>query len=163
MSEIGVLILLYGVGALMLLAELFIPSHGLLTVAALGFLIAAIVKTFSVGGRGAGVIAIFACLVLLPTFAYYAVKYWPHTPIGRKISPPNPVLTSSDTSVPIEEITSMIGKSGRSLTPLRPVGICEFNGRRIACVAEFGMVEAGVTVEGVGIKGCNLAVVEKQA
>lgn len=162
MSEVGLLILLYCLGMLMLLAELFIPSHGSLTVVALGFLIAAIVKTFSYGGREAGVIAIVACVILLPLFAYYSIKYWPQTPIGRLISPPNPILTSADTSVPVEEIRAMIGQTGRSLSPLRPVGICEINGHRISCVAEFGMVDANVVVEGVGIKGSNLAVIEKK-
>lgn len=161
MSDILILVLLYGFGILILVAEVFIPSHGVLTVFGLGLLIAGIVQTFSYGGRDAGVIAIVACLVVVPAFAFLAIKYWHRTPIGKRISPPNPMLTSADTSVPIEEINSLIGRTGRSLSPLRPVGICEFDGRRVSCVAQFGMVDAGATVEGVGMTGTNLAVVEK--
>jgi len=161
-SEVAILILLYAVGILFLLVEIFIPSHGILTLAGLGFLVAAVVKTFNVGGKEAGIIAIFACLIFLPAFAFLAIKYWPRTPIGRQIAPPNPTLTSADTSIPVEELARHIGRGGRAISPLRPVGICEFDGRRISCIAEFGMVDAGAVVEGVAVKGGNLSVVEKK-
>lgn len=163
MSDMFILFLLYGVGVLMLLAEIFIPSHGILTVAGLGFLGAAVVKTFGYGGRDAGIVAVFACAVFLPAFAFVAVKYWRRTPIGRRIAPPNPIVTSADTSVPVEEMTRLIGKTGRTATPLRPVGICEFNGKRISCIAEFGIIEAGAPVEAIRIAGSNLAVEEKKS
>lgn len=163
MSEIGVLILLYVLGLAILVAEIFIPSHGLLSVVGLGFLIWAVTQTFAHGGREAGVIAVLACLVVLPTFAGLAVKYWHKTPVGRRIAPPNPVHSAADTSVPVEELTGMIGQTGRCVSPLRPVGICEFNGRRISCLAEYGMIEAGAQVVGTKISGGNLAVVEKRA
>ena len=163
MSDIAILVILYGAGVLVLVSEIFIPSHGVLSVAGIGFLIAAIIKTFSCGGREAGIIAVFACLVFVPAFAFVAIKYWHLTPMGKRIAPPNPIATASDTSVPVEEMSRLIGQTGRSLTPLRPVGICEFDGRRISCVAEFGMIEAGVTVEAIRISGSNLAVQEKKA
>ncbi|UCE61061.1 MAG: hypothetical protein JSU63_04790 [Phycisphaerales bacterium] len=162
MSDVGILILLYCLGVLILVAEIFIPSHGILSVAGLGFLIAAVVRTFSYGGREAGVIAIFACVVFVPSFAFFAIKYWPMTPIGRKIAPPNPKLSAADTSLPVEELASLVGKCGKSVSPLRPVGICDFDGQRVSCVCEMGMLEAGVVVEGIGIKGGNLAVAEKK-
>jgi membrane-bound ClpP family serine protease len=39
------------------------------------------------------------------------------------------------------------------LTPLRPVGICEFSGKRIECVAESGYVEKGTPVEVIRVQG----------
>ncbi len=162
MSDWMVMVLLFAVGALLLIAEIFIPSHATLTVAGLGFLIAGIVKTFNYAGREAGIGAVFACVVFVPVFAYFAVKIWPKTPMGRRIAPPNPVISSADTTVPIEELNRLIGRAGRTATPLRPVGICEFGGKRVSCIAEFGMLDAGVVVEGVRIAGANLAVQEKK-
>ncbi len=158
MSEPAILLLLFGAGALMLVAEIFIPSHGILTVAGLGFLVVAVVKTFSYAGEMAGAVAVLACLVFLPIFAYLSVKYWPHTPIGRRIVPRNPILTAADSAIPIEELQKLIGQTGRAVSPLRPVGICEFQGRRYSCVAELGMVDAGAVVEGAEIRNGNLAV-----
>ncbi len=163
MSDVAILVILYAAGVLVLVSEIFIPSHGVLSVAGIGFLIAAIVRTFSYGGREAGIIAVFACLVFVPAFAFVAIKYWHLTPIGRRIAPPNPVATTSDSSVPVDELSRLIGQTGRSVTLLRPAGICEFDGKRVSCVAEFGMIDAGVTVEGIRISGSNLAVQEKKA
>lgn len=158
MPELGVLILLYAIGMVLLLAEIFIPSHGVLTVAGLGFLFAGVVKTFAVGGRGAGVTAVALCLVLLPTFAYLSIKYWPKTPIGRRIAPPNRVATDEDAGIPIEELRAIVGSEGTSISPLRPVGICEFDGKRFSCVAEFGIVDSGLRVVCTGVRNGNLAV-----
>lgn len=158
MSEVAVIVMLFGLGAAILVAELFIPSHGVLTVAGLGFLISGIVSTFQQYGQTTGSIAILSCLVVLPIFTVTAVKYWPRTWIGRRIAPPNPILTSADTSVPVVEMEHCIGRTGRSVSPLRPVGICEFDGRRVSCISEHGMVEAGVSVEGLRISGSNLSV-----
>jgi len=163
MSEMGILVLLFGVGVVVLVAEIFIPSHGILGVTGVGFLIAAIVKTFDYGGREAGIIAILACMVFVPTFALLAIKYWHLTPIGKRISPPNPILTSKDTSIPVDEMSALIGQTGVCKTPLRPVGICDFHGKRVSCIAEFGMIESGAEVEAVRISGSNLAVQEKNA
>lgn len=163
MSDVAILVVLYALGMLLLVAEIFIPSHGILSLVGIGFLVAAVVKTFDVGGREAGVIAVFACLVIVPTFAFVAIKYWHRTPIGKRIAPPNPVMTAADAGVPVEELGHLVGRTGRTISPLRPVGVCEFDGRRVSCVTEFGMVEADVTVESTGIKGGNLVVVEKKA
>ena len=163
MSEVAILILLFAVGVLMLVAEVFVPSHGVLTVAGLGFVIAGVVRTFDYAGREAGIVAIIACLILLPTFSYVAIKYWHRTPIGRRIAPPNPIALATDSSVPIEQLSRLVGQVGEAKTQLRPVGICEFGGKRISCIAEYGLIEAGVPVEAVRIKGSNLAVQAKKA
>jgi len=162
MSDVSIITLLFAAGVLVLIAELFLPSHGILTVIGLGLLIAGVVQTFRYGGERAGGIATIACLIGLPVFAVAAVRIWPKTWVGRRIAPPNPILSGRDTSVPVEEISRYIGQTGRSLTTLRPVGICEFQGRRVSCIAEFGMVDSGVTVEGLRVSGANLAVEPKR-
>jgi hypothetical protein len=57
----------------------------------------------------------------------------------------------------------MIGQTGRCVSPLRPVGVCDFGGRRVSCLAEYGLIESGATVVGTRITGGNLAVGEKKA
>lgn len=158
MSEVGVIILLYAVGLAMLVAEIFIPSHGVLTVAGLGLVVWAVVKTFLEAGQAAGVIAVLACLVLLPTLAYVSIKMWPHTPIGRKIAPPNPGAYTADSDAPADDLRRLVGGHGKTLSPLRPVGLCDFNGRRVSCIAEMGMLESGVEVVATRVVGGNLGV-----
>ncbi len=163
MSELGIIILIYVVGVVLLLAEIFIPSHGILCVTSMGFLVTAVAKTFSYGGRDAGVLAILALAVFLPVFGYVSIKYWHQTPIGRRISPPNPTLTSADVAVPVDELNALIGMQGKTVTALRPVGTGEFEGRRVTCVAEMGVIDEGEQVVATGIKNGNLAVTRHTA
>lgn len=163
MPEVGILFLLFGAGILMLVAELFIPSYGVLSVVGLALLAAGVFMTFRNHGQSAGIVAIVACMIALPSFALAAVKLWPRTWIGKRIAPPNPTFSRSDTSVPVDELSRYIGRTGRSLSALRPVGVCEFEGRRISCTAEYGSLDAGVTVEGIRVSGGGLTVREKIA
>lgn len=158
MSDLVILILLYGAGTLLLLAEIFIPSQAILTVSGLGFIIVAIIKTFDYGGREAGVTAIISCAIILPIAAFYSIKYYRLTPVGKKMAPPNPTLTSADTALPTDKLTSLVGLTGTVVSPLRPVGICDFDGKRIPCIVEHGMVDTGATVQGTAVKSGNLAV-----
>lgn len=158
MSSALLIFLLFSAGVLILVAELFVPSHGILTVVALGFLIGGVVETFRYAGERAGAIAVISCMIGLPAFAAGAIKIWPKTWVGRRIAPPNRKLTSRDTSVPVAELSRLVGSAGKAISPLRPVGICEFEGRRVSCIAEYGMIEAGAVVQAVRVSGANLAV-----
>jgi len=162
-SDLGILIILFAAGILMLVAEIFIPSHGVLSVVGIGFLIAGVVQTFQYAGRTAGLISIFANMVFVPAFAFLAIKYWPKTPIGKRIAPPNPIFTEHDTSVPVAELSRLVGRRGRTVTPLRPVGIGMFDGHRVSCVAEFGMIEAGKAIQATRVSGSSVAVEEVAA
>ncbi len=157
MSEILTISIFYIVGMLILVAEVFLPSHGLLTVAGVGFLIAGIVMTFRIS-TGAGFVATIAVIIALPVFFVVAIRYWPRTRIGRKIAPANPVLTDEDRGRLDAVLGPLVGTTGRAISPLRPVGTCEFDGRRLECIAESGMIDAGSTVRAVALRGRNLTV-----
>ncbi len=162
MSDGSLIAVLFVVGAVVLFAELLLPSFGLLTAIAIGCFVGAVVLTFQAYGQTAGLIAAVSCAVGLPVCGSIAMRVWPRTWLGKMIIPPNPVLTDKDTSIPVAELSALIGKTGRSMSPLRPVGICEFDGQRISCVAESGLVDIGTVVEGVGVSGGNLTVALKK-
>ncbi len=136
---------LYLLGSVILISELFLPAHGLLGVVGVGVLGYGVYETFMVS-QAAGLIGLVALAVLLPTGLVVSVKNWHRLPVGRRISPPNPKLTARD-RMPVEDLEPLIGRVGRSLTPLRPVGTCLFDGRRVECKAEHGMIEKDVRVE----------------
>ena len=159
MEQIGTIVILYLIGAGILVAEIFIPSHGILTVAGLGFVGTAIYMTFQ-ASEAAGYVAVVLSLILLPIAAWLAIKYWHRTPVGKRISPPNPVLTPADTGDWQARLEPFVGMVGKSLTSLRPVGTCEFDGERLECIAEMGMIDRNKPVKAVGIKERNLSVTE---
>lgn len=157
MDGVVLLVVLFGLGILILVAEIFVPSHGILTVAGLVFLVIGVVQTFQYGTQ-AGALAIIACLILLPVMGFLAVKYFHRTPLGRRISPPNPVYTPEDFGSNVETLRPLVGKLGRSLSPLHPVGICEFGGRRVQCIAEMGVIDSDACVQATDIRGKELTV-----
>lgn len=148
--------LLYLVGSVLLICELFVPAHGLLGLIGLGVLGFGLYRTFMIS-ETAGVVGILVLAVVLPTGLVLAVRNWHRTPVGRRVSPANPVLDTDD-RMPVEEIEALIGSVGRSVTPLRPVGTCIFSGRRVECVSEHGMIRANEEVEAVRLKDRSLAV-----
>jgi len=138
---------LYLLGCALLIIELFLPAHGLLGILGVGVLGFALYQSYC-RSELVGLISLAVLAVLLPTGLVVAVKHWHRTPVGRRISPPNPQLTSQD-RMPVDDLKPLIGSVGRTLTLLRPVGTCLFDGRRVECTAEYGMIERNVEVEAV--------------
>lgn len=157
MNDVLLVTVLFGVGILILIIEIFIPSYGMLTLGGLGFLVAAVYKAYGIS-EPAGHGAVIAALVALPTLAYIAVKTFHRTRFGRLISPPNPVVSASEFAPHIEELRRHIGKTGHTITALRPVGTCTIDGQRVPCVAESGLIEPGIEVVAVRIRGQELEV-----
>lgn len=62
----------------------------------------------------------------------------------------------SDTATP--ELSGLVGRTGRTLTPMRPVGMCEFNGQRVECVAENGYLQKDQSVRVRQVEGNKVTV-----
>jgi membrane-bound serine protease (ClpP class) len=147
---------LYLVGIALLIIELFLPAHGLLGLVGVGILGFAVYETY-IRSEMAGLVGLGAVAVLLPVGLVISVKFWHHTPVGRRISPPNPVLTELD-RMPVEDLRKLVGTTGKTMTMLRPVGMCLFNGRRVECTSEQGVIETGVEVEAIRLVDRTLSV-----
>ncbi|WP_272481760.1 NfeD family protein, partial [Rhodothermus marinus] len=52
----------------------------------------------------------------------------------------------------------LVGKRGRAVTPLRPAGVVEIDGRRYDVVASGQFVSAGTPVEVVRVQGSRIEV-----
>ena len=156
MSDWMWLAIFYLVGAGLLIIELFLPAHGLIGLVGLGALCYGLYLTYMISAI-AGLVGLIMLAIILPAGLWFAINNWHRTPLGRRISPPNPDLTARD-RLPVEEYKSLIGRVGKSLTPLRPVGTCEFDGERVECLAEHGMIERNVKVVGVRMVDRSLSV-----
>ena len=158
MEPLSVVIVLFAVGLFILVAEIFIPSHGILCFVGLGFLAYAVYRAYADLGTTAGHTGVAATIVSVPTLALIAVKTFHRTPWGRKIAPANPIVLAEEFAPQHEALKQYIGQTGRTITALRPVGTCMFGGERINCVAETGMIEDQAEIEAIGIRGRELEV-----
>jgi len=135
--------LLMLIAAALLIAEVLLPSHGVLGLGAAGCILAAI---FVAARQNvwAGLALLVGVTAMTP-FAWVAfVKIWPKTPIGRRLVLP-PVANPPPSS------TVRVGQAGVTMSELRPIGVCEFDGVRVEAHSEHGIVPPGTAVKVVAL------------
>lgn len=141
---------LLAAGVLLMVAEVFIPSGGLLAIAAGATTIVGVVVLFRYDSTW-GLIGILCVLVLGPVAFSFALRVWPHTPLGRRMLLGD--LTEEEIAQQRlaekeerDRRLAMIGAEGVVVTPLRPVGVVRIGETRYEALAESGLIETGSKV-----------------
>ncbi len=146
------------VGLILLLAEAFLPSGGLIGLLAIGFLGVSLYLAFTTTQYGAVFLVVTG--LLLPLTLMLAVYLWPKMPMSRFffLPPPQPedVLPDNHSQM----LDHLVGQFGRTLTPLRPSGLVDFEGRRLEGVSEEGLIPAGTLVRAIQVRAGRLIVRE---
>ncbi len=143
-------------GFLLIVAEVFFPSLGALSILAVLALGGSVVFGFRESmSVGVGFLAT-AVLGGLGT-ALLAFKVFPKTPIGRRFILSGPSY-SSDLAAVDEGARSLMGKQGIAATTLRPAGMAEIEGRRVDCVSEGEYLELGTPITVIGLDGNRVVV-----
>ncbi len=152
-------LLLLALGLILLIAEAFIPSGGLIGILAIGCLGVSLYQAFNVpSSPGLGWKFVVAELVLIPVAMVGAIQLWPRTPLARRIFLPPPAQEDIDTAHSQQRFDHLMGEFGRALTPLRPSGLVDFEGRRLDAMAEEGLIAAGSLVRAVRVQSGILIV-----
>jgi len=152
-------LLLLAIGLLLLMTEAFIPSGGLIGILAIGCLVLSLYQAFTVpSAPNLGWKFLVAELIMIPVAMTYAIHLWPRTPWAKKIflSPPAP--EEFDTAHSRQRLDHLLGDFGRALTPLRPSGLVDFDGRRLDARAEEGLIATGSLVRAVRVESGILIV-----
>ena len=150
-------VLLYVLFVVLLVAEVFVPSGGLISVCAVGCLIAGTYIFFK-HSTTTGVAGVILAIIMIPSVLRYAYRAFPHTRLGKSVTLAPPERQQGDAVPDTPELKELLGTVGVVLTPLRPVGMCDFAGRRVECVAESGHVEKGKEVEVIEVESTQLTV-----
>ena len=155
-------VLLLSVGLLFLIAEVFIPSGGIILVMAVACLTASVFAAFNAWWYNSpGYFWSFLMLMflLLPVTVSGAFYLWPRTPIGRRVLLEGPEDHEVKPYIDQEaRLTQLIGKYGTTLTPLAPGGIARVEGQRVHASSEGVSIESGELVKVISIRGNTLVV-----
>jgi membrane-bound ClpP family serine protease len=145
------------IGLILLIAEVFIPSGGLIGLLALGFLIVSLWLAFATS-TALGFKFLLALGILVPIALAAAVHLWPRTPIGRHmmLKPPSSEDLEPDSGGVV--LAHLVGQFGRALTPLRPSGLVDFEGRRLEGLSEEGLIPIGALVRAVQVRSGRIIV-----
>jgi membrane-bound ClpP family serine protease len=131
------------IGIVLLVAELLLPSHGILGLGSAGCILGAIFVA-SRQNVWAGLGLLVGVAALTP-FAWTAfVRIWPKTPIGRRV-----VLPPVTNELPAAQVR--VGQAGVTMSELRPIGVCDFGGVRLEAHSEHGIVPPGTAVKVVAL------------
>jgi membrane-bound serine protease (ClpP class) len=150
-------VFLYFACAALIVAEVFVPSGGLISIFALVCLGGGIAIFFHHSFL-AGCIGICIAVVMIPSVLVTAYKVFPKTSFGKSATLAPPQRQQGDAVPDTPELKELLGAVGVVLTPLRPVGMCDFSGRRLECVAESGYVDKASTVKVISVESTQLTV-----
>lgn len=152
---------LLAAGLLLVVLEVFVPSGGLIAIAAIGCAVGGVVCLFRYGTTW-GIVGVAAVLVLGPMAAGFALRVWPHTPMGRKVfGERSAEEVEAERLAAIKErerLAALYGAEGVVLTDLRPVGLVEIGGKRYEALSESTFVGAGSRVRVTVVEGNQLKV-----
>ena len=135
--------LLMTLGCTLVILEVFIPSGGIL-----GFLAAASIFLFialafyQIGAR-TGFLFLVVAVIAVPTAVVLAFKYWPETPMGRRILlglPTKEEITPNDARQ--RTLQGLVGKWGIAKTAMLPSGAITVDGKTVDAVSQGMPIEA---------------------
>jgi membrane-bound ClpP family serine protease len=145
MSLGGIAILLVIVAVVLLVAELLLPSHGILGVGA-GLSYAAAVGICFFINKWLG-LSVFLGSVLASPFVYSALlEAWMRSPVGKRV-----VLQPQEAPQPVPLVR--VGQVGIACSDLRPTGECDFGDIRVEAISEHGIIRTGESVKVVAMNG----------
>ena len=144
------------IGLVLLIAEVFLPSGGVIGLLALGLIGVSLYLAFTTTNHGFKFLV--ALGILLPLTMVAAVNLWPRSPLAKYIflTPPTEEETTPEPLVLAPH--HLIGQFGRALTPLRPSGTVDFEGRRLDALSEEGLIPAGALVRALTFRSGQLIV-----
>lgn len=156
-------ILLLMVGFVLIIAEIFLPSGGLILVMCVVAFIASFWAAYK-AWYGVSSIAfglyLGALVILIPTFVIGSFQLFPRTPMGKRLI--GAPTTEEVTPYAQEQahLQSLIGEIGKTITPLIPGGMVSVHGERLHAFSEGVLIDPGVDVEIMDVRGTRVVVRE---
>lgn len=160
-------LLLFTSGLVLLILEIFvIPGFGIAGVLGIGALLAGLSLSLVGGGaswefilRAVGQV-VFSLLFAVAV-SLLLLKFLPRLPFGRRLILDTGLAPGAGYASAPEEDRHLLGKSGTTLTPLRPAGIADIEAQRVDVVSDGEFIDSGVAVTVSRVDG-NRIVVRRQ-
>jgi len=150
-------IILQLVGVLVIIAEVILPSFGILTVVALGVFGYSLFVVFSDVSKTAGFALLAADLVLIPVLVIIGLKLLARSPVTLRKTLSREEGVSSQPS----DLDRYIDMQGTALTDLRTAGKAVINGKRVDVVTRGEYLEKDAAIIVTEVTGNQIIVRKK--
>ncbi len=154
MEYLHIALILFALGVITLVAEVLLPTGGILVVASLLLFALGVGIILAQGTTVEAVVAVAALAAGLPAVGYVVVAAYRRLSVGEELDAAFAPLTLPGTA----ELEALKNRTGKTATPMRPSGTVEFDGRRVDAMTEGVMLDAGVWVRCVEAKGGRVIV-----
>jgi len=153
----SVLLLLLGLA--LLCAEVFIPSGGVLGFLSIAALLSGLGLAFYHRGTEVGLLFVIGTILAVPGVLMVAFRYWPQTPMGRRLllEVPNSEEVLPD-SPQRQRLRHMVGKFGVAKSVMMPSGAVLVEGQTIDALSEGISIEPGEPIEVIEVRGSRVLV-----
>jgi membrane-bound serine protease (ClpP class) len=157
-------LLLVAAGLALLVLEIFVtPGFGLAGALGIVAILAALVMSLVGGGATAAFWLTAAARVILSLVfaligALLLLRFLPRLPVGRTLVLEDALSSAKGYSSAPEEERRLVGRTGRTTSPLHPSGFAEIDGERIDVIAEGEHVDTGAQVRVVRVDGNRVVV-----
>jgi len=142
------------IGLLVILAEIFIPSLGVLAIIALGLISYSLYLVFTTISNFSGMVFLGLDIMILPILVIVGMKILAASPLSLKnrLSSRDGVISQSP------ELKDYKDKQGKALTTLRPSGTALIDGTRLDVVTDGDFIEAQTPIIVTGVTGNQIIV-----
>ena len=149
-------ILLQVIGILVVFAEIFIPSFGLLAAIALSVFFYSLYLVFTTISTTAGMIFTGLDIATAPFLIVFGMKMLARSSLSlkRELSKQDGVVSQR------QELEDYMHMTGISVTDLRPAGMAQINSQRVDVVTDGEYIDADTPIVVTGVTG-NQIIVEK--
>ena len=147
-------VLLQVIGIMVIIAEIFIPSLGVLAVIALALLSYSLYIVFTSISTTAGIVFTGLDIIIVPLIVVLGIKILAKSPLAlkRELSKQNGVVSQK------EKFETYINMKGTAVTDLRPAGMAQINSQRVDVVTDGEYIEADTPVIVTGVAGNRIVV-----
>jgi membrane-bound ClpP family serine protease len=141
-------------GIVVIIAEIILPSGGILSIAALGLFGYSLFIVFNEISNTVGFAFVAADLVLIPVLVIVGLKLLARSPVTLRKTLSRKEGVSSQSS----ELESYVGTQGNTVTDLRPAGIAVINGNRVDVVTRGEYLEKDASILVIAVTGNQIIV-----
>ena len=144
-------LILFGSGLLLLAIDLVVPSGGALVVLSALAFVASVAMGF-VENAWFGLGVLIGEAVVLSLLAAAFIKWWPHTPLGRRILIQRHRVEPTTVDVTDDVGGDLVGQVGVAKSKLLPAGSVVISGKRYDAVSDGMPIESGTVVEVLAVE-----------
>ena len=153
-SAIHLPILLQSIGIVVIIAEIILPSGGILSMLAAGLFGYSLYLVFTQLSVSTGMAFVIADLILIPILIYVGIKFLAKSPVTlrTKLSKEEGVTSQSP------DQNDYLDMPGVALTDLRPSGVAQINQERLDVVTQGEYIEKQSPIIVIAVGGNQIVV-----